>query len=65
MDDGEDFSKAERIIMRNQRLIMLALSCRLQNAGGIGSDYHAQALTKRVKDMERVFEWIASPSERL
>jgi hypothetical protein len=55
----------ERIVLRNQRYIMLALASRLQNAGGLGSGYHAERLTKRVKDMERIFDWIASPSEKL
>lgn len=62
-EDG--FSAAERVIIRNQRYMMLAISAMFRNAGGMGSDYHAETLTRRVKDMERAYEWIASPNERL
>lgn len=53
------------MILRNQRYMMLALSTLLQNQGGMATGYHAEKLNSRVKDMERAFGWIASPSERL
>ena len=58
-------SPIEKMILTNQRLIMLALSNRSRNAGGMGADYHADLLRDRVKEMEREFDWIALPSERI
>ena len=63
--EKDEFSQFERIVLRNQRYMMLAISAMFQNAGGVGSDYHANKLEKRVQDMERAWEWIASPSERI
>lgn len=57
--------EAEKLILRNQRYMMLALSTLLQNNGGMMTGFHAVKLTDRVKEMERAFNWIASPSERL
>lgn len=55
-----------RIIVRNQRLMMLAITNIIHNGPqGTGTGYHAEKLTKRVKDMERVWDWIASPGERI
>lgn len=60
-----EVSSAEKMILRNQRYMMLAISTLLQNQGGTATGYHAEKLTARVKDMERAFDWIAAPSERL
>jgi len=55
----------EKIIIRNQRYMMLALTCLLRNEGGMATGYHADKLTQRVQHMERIYDWIAAPSERL
>ena len=60
-----EVSSAEKMILRNQRYMMLAISTLLKNQGGKSTGYHAEKLTARVKDMERAFDWIAAPSERL
>lgn len=59
------FSTAERVIMRNQRLMMLALSNIVRETTKTGNEYHATKLTDRVKEMEANLDWIASPSERI
>lgn len=61
----EEFSRAERIIIRNQRYIMLALANLSANAGGTLAGHTNQTLHNRVREMERAWDWIASPSERL
>lgn len=58
MTDGE------RAILKNQRLIMLALA-NLVREQSMGGEYMANLLRERVKDMERYWEWIAPPSQRL
>lgn len=58
-------SGTEKLILRNQRYMMLALSTLLLNQNGMMTGYHSEKLTSRVKDMERAFDWIATQSERL
>lgn len=60
-----EFSSAEKIILRNQRWIMLALANISANQGGMCSGMYQEKLTQRVKEMERAFEWIATPGERI
>lgn len=59
------FTPAEKIIIRNQRLIMLALANRCANEGGVGADACNSQLHARVRDMETSLDWIAAPSERI
>jgi hypothetical protein len=61
----EEFSQFEKVVLRNQRYMMLAISTTIRNVGGMSSDYHANKLTDRVKQMEQAWDWIAGPSERL
>lgn len=62
---SDHFNSFERIVLRNQRLMMLAISNLVRENTHIGNEYHANKLTERVKEMEREWEWIAAPSERL
>lgn len=63
--EKEEFNQFERIVLRNQRYMMLAISAMFRNTGGVASGYHADKLIQRVTDMERAWEWIASPGERI
>jgi hypothetical protein len=60
-----DFNSAEKAILRNQRIMMLALANLVRENTKTGNEYHADLLTNRVKNMDRHWEWIASPSERI
>jgi hypothetical protein len=59
------FTEAEKIIVRNQRLIMLTLSCMIQNAGGMASGYHGEKLRQRVIQLENNLDWLAAPGEKI
>lgn len=61
----EDTNKMLRIMLRNQRKLMLAVASLNLNHGGTGSGYHADQLKGNVIEMEREWEWIARPSERI
>jgi hypothetical protein len=56
---------SEKIIIRNQRLIMLALLNLLRNQRGPLTEYNADKLRDRVVQLEQNYDWIAAPSERL
>lgn len=62
---ADDFTKAERIIIRNQRLMMLALANLVRENTSSGNVYHAEKLRERIKLMEASLEWIAAPGERI
>lgn len=61
----DEFNSAEKAILRNQRMMMLALSNLVRENTKVGNEYHADKLTARVRDMDRHWEWIAAPSERI
>lgn len=61
----DEFNSAEKAILRNQRMMMLALANLVRENTKAGNEYRADKLSNRVKDMERHWEWIASPSERI
>lgn len=61
----KDLAKMLRISLRNQRRIMIALAARHKNAGGTGSEFHANKLRLAVIDMEQMWDWICLPYERI
>lgn len=61
----DEFNSAEKAILKNQRMMMLALSNIVRQTTTTGNEYHADMLSNRVRDMERRWEWIAAPSERI
>lgn len=57
--------EATRHILRNQRLIMLALANIASNVGGVMSGYVNKNLHDRVRQMENQWDWMCPPSQRL
>ena len=65
MDKEEDVTKMLRVILRNQRFMMLALSNLVRDNTSTGNVYHAEKLSDAVRRMEEHWEWLASPGERI
>jgi hypothetical protein len=63
--EADKFSFAEKVIIRNQRIIMLALSNVVREATRNNNEGMANQLHACVRQMEHSWEWLASPSERL
>ena len=61
----EDVAKMLRVILRNQRFMMIAMSNLVRDNTKICNVYHAEKLSTAVRQMEEHWEWIAAPSERL
>lgn len=59
-----EFTPAEKIIIRNQRLIMLALNILLLDNPS-GSAGYSDKILSRVRQMEANLEWLAAPGERI
>ena len=56
--------KLLRIILRNQRLLMMAVASVVWETTSDGRDLHRDNLLDAVRKMEIAFDWIASPGER-
>jgi hypothetical protein len=63
-DTSKEFTLAERAILRNQRLIMLALVA-MGHEMKLGNSKHIGELRFRVGEMDRYWEFIAAPNDRL
>ena len=54
-----------RRVLKNQRLMMLALSNLVRENTRAGNVYDAENLSDAVREMEKNWDWIAPPSQRI
>ena len=70
MTKRRELTEGEKTIIRNQRLIMVALLCAVNNIAAPGYDVRAAArdcaqnLHKRIRAMDEIWDWVAPPSHR-